>query len=167
MSRFVEVNGEHVSIDTIKSYYQSADGRLYVQYLDGTESVVSSKVAAYVMERLNGADYIIQVIPVMEPVYAVYTDEQPDTYFAEPVHYLALCADGEIRGVEYCDGWFECVSIEHGNCVGLYHKDQLMRFPGVETVEEFAKSQPAGNLEKKTAPSAANTESGEKTQQDD
>lgn len=130
--RFIEVSGEYVNADTIKSYYQDTNKRLHIQYSDGTETVVPPNRAAGVMARLEGADCIIQVIPVAEPLYAVYEYEQPDTYCAEPVYYLALCADGEIRGVDCCEGWFECVSIECGNCVGLYHKTQLERFPGIE-----------------------------------
>ncbi|MDE7261139.1 MAG: hypothetical protein K2N78_03625 [Oscillospiraceae bacterium] len=130
MSRFVEFDGMYLNTDDIKSYYQDTANRLHVELTDGSEVTTSPRQAVYIMKELSGECHIVQVIPVAEPMYAVYEDEQSDSYFAIPVYYLALCADGVIRGADCCDGWFECVSIEHGNCRGLYHRDQLNRFPG-------------------------------------
>lgn len=132
--RFIEVNGAYINADTIKTYYQGMDKRLHIEFTDGTKEFISPSYAVNAMVQLSGRNHVLQVIPATEPLYAVYDDEQPNTHFAVPVHYLALCADGEIRGAECCDDWFECVCIEHGNCRGLYALDQLNQFPGIEVV---------------------------------
>jgi len=79
---------------------------------------------------LLGEGHIVQVIPTSEPVYAVYRNED-GRHFADPIYYLALCADGGIRPVECCEGWLETINSTN-NFVGVYHKDQLERFPDIE-----------------------------------
>ena len=134
MSRFIEVNGALINADTVKGCYQDIEKRLHIEFTDGTKEFISPSYAVYSMVQLSGSNHVVQIIPATEPLYAVYDDEQPDTHFAVPIHYLALCADGEIRGAECCDGWFECVGIEGGNCRGLYTVEQLDQFPGIEIV---------------------------------
>lgn len=139
MIRFIEVNGAFINTDTIKTCYQDMEKYLHIEFTDGTKEFISLSHAVNAMVQLSGRDHILQIIPAAVPLYAVYEDEQPGTYFTVAVHYLALCADGEIRGAECCDGWFECISIEHGNCRGLYPADQLDQFPGIEIVGEEAR----------------------------
>ena len=135
MSRFVEVNGVYINVDSIKCYYQDTNDRLHIEFADSTEKNFYPNNVEYTMEELSGSGHVVQVIPVTGPMYAVYENKEPGTYFAVPVYYLALCADGEIRSVECYDGKFECGG--YGDYYkGLYHKDQLEQFPGaIDSVE--------------------------------
>jgi hypothetical protein len=128
MSRFVDVRGRYINADLVRSFWQTKDGSLHVELTEDEQEIVPGTQAGYTMSQLMGENYIVQVIPTVAPVYAVYKDEEE--YFTIPVHYLALCADGSIRGVECCDGWFDTIS-ENGNCEGLYPEDRLDQFPGL------------------------------------
>ena len=128
MSRFVNVNGRYINAEFVRSFWLTKDGALHVELSENKQEIVPGTQAGYRMKQLTGDGYIVQVFPTVAPAYAVYKDEEE--YFADPVHYLALCADGSIRGVECCDGWFDTIS-ENGNCEGLYPADQLDRFPGL------------------------------------
>ena len=128
MSRFVDVRGRYINADLVRSFWRTKDGTLHVELSEDEQEIVPSVQAEHTMKRLTGEDHIVQVFPTVAPVYAVYKDEEE--YFTVPVHYLGLCADGSIRGVECCDGWFDTIS-ENGNCEGLYPADQLDQFPGL------------------------------------
>jgi hypothetical protein len=130
MSRFVDVNGVRTNVDFVESFWQAKDGELRVYLRAGDVEKVPPKQAGLVLQQLSGEDHVVQVFPAAFPVYAVYRNEDEGGYFADPVYYLALCADGYIRGVECCDGWFDTIS-ESGNCEGLYPEDQLDQFPGL------------------------------------
>ena len=134
MGRFVDVNGIHINVDFVESFWQAKDGELRVYLRGGGIEKVPPKQAGRVMQQLSGELHIVQVLPAAEPVYAVYRNEDEGGYFATPVHYLALCADGAIRGVEYCDGWFDLVD-EIGNFVGLNPKRELRQFEGIELLD--------------------------------
>lgn len=129
MSRFVNVNGRYINTDLVRSFHIMEDGTLRAVLFNDFVSVPGSKVEEAIRD-LRGENHIVQVFPVVAPVYAVYKDGED--YFADSVHYLALCADGSIRGVECCDGWFDTIS-ESGNYEGLYPENQLAQFPGIET----------------------------------
>ena len=134
MSRFVDVNGIHVNVDFVESFWQAKDGELRVYLRGGDVEKVPPKQAGRVMQQLGGELHIVQVLPAAEPIYAVYRNEDAGGYFANPVHYLALCADGVIRGVEYCDGCLDLAD-ESCNFVGLNPKSQLEQFEGIELLD--------------------------------
>lgn len=134
MSRFVDVNGVHINVDFVESFWQAKDGELRVYLRGGDVEKVPPKQAGRVMQQLSGELHIVQVLPAAAPVYAVYRNEDTGGYFADPVHYLALCADGAIRGVEYCDGWLDLAD-ESCNFVGLNPKSQLGQFEGIELLD--------------------------------
>lgn len=129
MSRFVNVNGRYINTDLVRSFHIMEDGTLRAVLFNDFVSVPGSKVEEAIRD-LRGERHIIQVFPTAQPLYAVYKAE--GEYFAELVSYLALCADGEIRGLEWREGWFDIIS-ENENCEGLYPEDQLAQFPGIET----------------------------------
>lgn len=134
MGRFIEANGLYINTDSIIDYRRTRDKVLHIDLTDGTtENVTADQGADFVMRQLSGQYSIIQILPVAQPLYAVYEDEQPNTYFATPIYYMALCADGEIRGVDCSDGWFDLVAFGRcDNCRGLYHRNQLGKFPSIE-----------------------------------
>ena len=134
MGRFVDVNGVHINVDFVESFWQAKDGELRVYLRGGGVEKVPPKQAGRVMQQLSGELHIVQVLPAAEPVYAVYRNEDEGGYFANPVHYLALCADGAIRGVECCDGWLD-IADESSNFVGLNPKSQLGQFEGIELLD--------------------------------
>ena len=96
MSRFVNVNGRYINTDLVRSFHIMEDGSLRAVLFNDFVSVPGSKVEEAIRD-LRGENHIVQVFPVVAPVYAVYKDGED--YFADSVHYLALCADGSIRGV--------------------------------------------------------------------
>lgn len=134
MGRFVDVNGIHINVDFVESFWQAKDGELRVYLHGGDVEKVPPKQAKFVLQRLSGEEHVVQVFPAVAPVYAVYRNEDEGGYFADLVHYLALCADGSIRGVECCDGWFDVIN-ENSNFNGLYPKSQLRQFEGIELLD--------------------------------
>ena len=127
MSRFVDIKGRYINTASVRSFWQTKDGVLHVELPEDERESVPGVQAGYTMKQLMGEDRIVQVIPAVALVYAVYKDGEE--YFSEPVHYLALCADGSIRGVECCDGWFDVIT--ESNCEGLYPENQLNQFRGL------------------------------------
>lgn len=69
---------------------------------------------------------IIQVIPCVEPVYALYNCRIPgeEAWFYEKCLYLCLNDSGEIHPLVCMDGYFDSVE-EDRSFWGVYTKDQL------------------------------------------
>lgn len=69
---------------------------------------------------------IIQVIPCVEPVYALSEgrDENGKAYFYEKCLYLCLTSDGEVYPLGFIDGGIDSFDEGYG-LFGVYTKDQL------------------------------------------
>ena len=85
MSRFVDVNGVHINVDFVESFWQTKDGELRVYLQGGDVEKVSSKQAGLVMQQLSGELHIVQLLPAAEPMYAVYRNEDEGGYFATAI----------------------------------------------------------------------------------
>lgn len=137
MNRFINANGLYINTDSITRYFQRRDNSLVIEFDDGETQVFGPERAVYTMELLEGRNHIVQVIPAIEPLYLVYysTEEGEQKYFAEAVHYLALCADGDVYGARIQDGYFDVGAVS--NYWGMFTRPQLLeQFPNIEIWEE-------------------------------
>lgn len=98
MSRFVDINGATVNIDTISRVF-ATNGGTRVVYKSGEweDSRYISDIA-----QIEGRDLIKQVIPVKVPTVAVYKDDNGQLFETE-VFYLGLTENGEVRALELTD----------------------------------------------------------------
>lgn len=135
MARFIEANGLYINVDFVKQYWRTKSEKLCIELSNGGTVSVSPSHADYVQAELEGRYYVVELVPVQEPVYAVY-DKETGGYFAGRIHYIALCADGYIRGVENFGGGFDLLS--DGDCAGVFHRNQLGQFSNIE-IEEAEK----------------------------
>lgn len=130
--RFIEIDGNHFNADAIQTYYFTDSGHLTIIFKNG--EVVTSKTGTgiFMRDTLSGARYIVQVIPCDAPIWAVWHTGD-DTHYTERVRFLGLCADGELRAVQLCDGYFDVE--DSSNLIGLYYEDGLSRFANLERKE--------------------------------
>lgn len=124
MSRFVDVRGKRINMDTVAQYWRTPNGTIYIEFTNGeSENVPYSD---FQMEQLDGEDFVVQVVPVTEPIYHVWKDED-NQYWATPVHYLGVCADGVVKALDNVGGYFEATI----DADGIYYKCQLSQYPGI------------------------------------
>lgn len=129
MERFVDVNKRYTNVNNIHRFWRKNEENIYVELEEGEIKVINTKRPDLVFEELSGGDYLIQVIPVKEELFAVYKDD--DSYFGTPIYYLGVFADGNIHGLVNLDGYFEKTN-NCSNHLGDYHRYQLEEFPGIE-----------------------------------
>ena len=136
MCRFVKVNNEYINMDIIARYWKNQDGTIYIEMTDGTMKSVPPGYADTLWDSLNGFDYIVQVIPVKEPLYLVHKDDD-GSHFTTPIFYLGLLASGGIKAIENTEGWFDLADENYfSGCMGEYHKYQLDEFPDIQIIDE-------------------------------
>ena len=124
MSRFVHLDCSYVNIDTI-SYVEPAF-RTYekciVHFKDGT----SAKSSHYDEAQILGEDHVVQILPCIEPVTAIYEDGDSDGAVCEQdVFYLGLCADSSIKPIVLLGGYYDV--IDTVNFKGLRAKEESWR----------------------------------------
>ena len=146
MARFVDITkwfrNIYVNTDHIKKIgYEKGTG-LLIELIDGSKEIVPPADTWDVLERLRGRKHITQILPVQEPTYAVYdyrvaddSDAAPSDYYAVPIHYLLLCADGSVHPAWLCSGMFDFAD-EGSLYIGLYKWDRLADFPGIKVIRE-------------------------------
>jgi len=135
LNRFIDADGVHINVSSVKAYWQTKDRTVRIETNDGDVYDVPPTKANGVLADLAGAGYVVQVIPTTEPLYAVYKDEDGG-YFANRVHYLALCADGGIHPTECCDGFLDAPIKTYDGFMGVYHRRGLEEYPGIEVEGE-------------------------------
>lgn len=129
MNRFVDIGGTRTNVDSVSNYWMSKAKSLHLVFTNNEAKTVPHPSAKMVLEDLNGKNHIVQIIPCQFPIYAVWQEED-NSHFAVPVHFLGLCADGEMRGLQLFEGYFDIIG--DGNFLGLYYDHQLNIFPNLE-----------------------------------
>lgn len=85
---------------------------------------VDPKDVQKVVEEIRGSRFAVSYIDSASlNLYNVYQDED-GTYVAEKANHLVMCADGEIRAVEFLYGYQEFYE-EMSNYQGLYEWKSL------------------------------------------
>lgn len=116
MSRFADINGMIVNIDTIsKAYVQN--GKARIVYKDGT-----AEESQYISDiyQIAGKNYIRQIVPVKAPTVAIYKDDYGKLYETE-ILYLGLTELGELRPLELSGGCYDFAD-SAANFVGIEEK---------------------------------------------
>lgn len=120
MARFENVAGTTINVDKIKAYYRmSTDRNVLVVELENREVYKAHDKHCCLEKRLDGSDFITQVIPCPKPLCARYREDDGKEY-GYPVYYLGLCADGYVRPLDICGGDGICFADDASNYVGLY-----------------------------------------------
>lgn len=140
MSRFVNINGIDVNVDSIKEVcpptYVNEKGT--VRFKDGTYCSAPS----YTCQRIVGEDHVMYVFPCPENIVAVY-DIDGELY-EEDIFLLGLCADGYIKPISLQDGYFDVFDeTSMDNFKGLYQKsktNQELRPASRQILQIFGKS---------------------------
>lgn len=85
---------------------------------------VDPKDVRKVIKEIRGSRFAVSYIDSASlNLYNVYQDDD-GTYVAEKADHLVMCADGEIRAVEFLDGYQEFCE-EMSNYRGLYERKSL------------------------------------------
>lgn len=125
MSRFVDVMGKRINMDTIAQYWRTRNDTICIEFTNGeSENVPFSN---FLLNQLDGEDFVVQIIPVTEPIYYVGQDENKQ-YRASPIHYLGVCANGMVKALVNAGGYFEATLDGYG----IYYECQLDEFPGIQ-----------------------------------
>jgi len=91
-----------INVDMVRGFWRvlGKKGILRVQ-LDNGETVDVLDGDSMIERLLEGREHIVQVFPVVHPLYATYKgDEKSD--IERPIRYMGLCANGEVRPLELC-----------------------------------------------------------------
>lgn len=125
MSRFVDVIGKRINMDAVARYWPTANKTIRIEFTNGEcENVPFSN---FLLQQLDGEDFVVQIIPVTEPIYYVWQDENKQ-YWAFPIHYLGVCANGLVKALVNVGGYFEATLDGYG----IYYECQLDEFPGIQ-----------------------------------
>lgn len=131
MTRFFKhFNGqtyEYYPVSSIISMLPTVAGGLKI-FFNNSDMVdpvyVDPKDVRKVVEEIRGSRFAISYIDSASlNLYNVYQDED-GTYVAEKANHLVMCADGEIRAVEFLYGYQEFYE-EMSNYQGLYEWKSL------------------------------------------
>lgn len=126
MERFFKhFNGqtnEYYPVSEIISMLPTVAGGLKI-FFNNTDMVdpvcVDPKDVRKVVEEIQGSRFATSYIDSTSlNLYNVYQDDD-GSYVAEKANHLVMCADGEIRAVEFLDG-YQTFCEETSNYQGLY-----------------------------------------------
>ena len=74
----------------------------------------------------QGQYHVVQVIPCVAPLYEVYSkDSRDEEFFCNRLHFVGLCADGEVRALTLTEGRFEVVGDNVKNFCGIIPEKRL------------------------------------------
>lgn len=118
MSRFIMIGYEYVNADTISRAWDLGEGKAKVAYKDGTTEIISN----HELNRIEGEDEIIQVIPVKTPTIAIYRDDCDGKIYSVDIFYLGLTEAGELRPLELQDSYYSFAD-DVSNFIRLEEKD--------------------------------------------
>lgn len=126
MDGFIKTRTGFLKRDAVSTVEKTRD-LIVLTAKDGKQ--YSIPVTDDTMDEIWGRKNIIQVIPNKDmfvlydnPNYPQYDD---DEYKIESLKYLALCADGKIRGLELHNGHFNLIDSRDYGVNGFYSKQEL------------------------------------------
>lgn len=122
MARFVTINNKRINAEKIQCFQTTPTG-VCIHYCDGSQDNVG-QINMPTFERLMGRHHITQVIPCHIPLWLVW--QNANEYSAERVHFLALCANGELRPLTPQGNWMW--NDGEYNPEGLYCENELDQF---------------------------------------
>ena len=113
--RFIKINGTYYNPNEIASWQDCDDG-IAVTLKNGD---VLHETGEYAGDYIKGADFIVQIMSPNRPL-AVCFKQKDNSIERANVHALALCADGEVRGLVLMnDGFLLGADFEFSNFVGV------------------------------------------------
>lgn len=120
-------NTEYYPVSQIVAVLPTIDGglRIYFKNTDTIDPVIvrRDEVEKIVSEILGSRIAVNSVDTASSDLYDVY-QEDDGSYSAEKAKYLVICADGELRSLNFLDGHQEFCE-EYANYCGLYQKCAL------------------------------------------
>ena len=134
MAHFERFNSDYINTNNIYNFQAFDDGpaangrtrkgRIQISYRDDYCETYHTDSLNFDVAGLLGAHHIVQVISPSEPLYNVWTNE--GEVFSERTYFLALCAEGGLRGLTLADGYFDTVDFEaHSGYLGLYDEQGI------------------------------------------
>lgn len=119
-------NTEYYPVSQIVAVLPTIDGGLRIYFKNTTIDPViirRDEVEKTVSEILGSRIVVNSVDTASSDLYDVY-QEDDGSYSAEKAKYLVICADGELRSLNFLDGHQEFCE-EYANYCGLYQKCAL------------------------------------------
>lgn len=120
-------NTEYYPVSQIIAVLPTIDGglKIYFKNTDTIDPVIIRRdnVEKAVSEILGNRIAVNAVDAASSDLYDVY-QEDDGSYSAEKAKYLVICADGELRSLNFLDGHQEFCE-EYANYCGLYQKCAL------------------------------------------
>lgn len=139
MPRMVNLNGTwYRQDDVIHMGRSKRDNSKYSVYLeDGRHE----EVEEFEYEAVLGSTHVVQVIPCRSGEFVdVY--KTADGYEIVPCVMMGLCADGEVRSLDFCEGYCQVNQMgrDPHNFIGVYSTYDL-QITGEFGYDEWVKSQ--------------------------
>ncbi len=120
MTRFVYLENAYVNVDTIDRMQRINQKEVRVSFKNGRSYVCTTTECN--PEEIAGKDHIVQLIKCNEAIEAHYHDNEVEGgIWTSNIPYLALCADGTIRGLAYWDGELDFVD-DVETFIGIFEK---------------------------------------------
>jgi len=124
--RFIEYDGRYVNANAIRDIEYRGNSNMYISFIHGDGFTTKFDDIDRFLNELNGTRHVVQVIPAHVPLWMVWGADDDDTHYARPAYFLALCADGYVRPLHFCEG---SINIPSGvEYAGVYREDQLSEF---------------------------------------
>ena len=132
--RFVSIGGRYFNMDRVTDFCLTQNGNLRISFdADAVENInVSRYNIDSIRADLEGARHIVQVIPNTADLWMVWSDGD-DSHVAGRVHFLALCANGQVEALSLGDGFFEVE--DSSNFKGIFSEKDLASFPGLTRID--------------------------------
>lgn len=139
MSRMVNLNGTwYRQEDVVRMGRSKLDNSKYSVYLeDGRHE----EVEEFDYEAVLGSTHVVQVIPCRTGGF-VNVYKTADGYDIVPCAMMGLCADGEVRSLDFCEGYCHVNQMERDphNFIGVYSTYDL-QVTGEFGYDQWVKSQ--------------------------
>jgi len=125
---FCDLPNAKVNVNDIREILKEGENHVRIVFTNGDCQRYQAFNADVHIKRIT--EHIQQLIPCTAPLYNIY--EEPDdgelAFFSwERVNFLALCADGSVRSLTSCNGYFEFAD-EISDYYGCFAKDELCEF---------------------------------------
>lgn len=122
MSRFINADGLHINVDSIRTYWQTQDRALHIELVNDDIRTVPSAKASFVIEQLDGRNHIVQIIPAPADMLVKYKEDDGRISQWKPL-CLALMQNGEVRIVDMDADGLEDFADEAANFEGINRKE--------------------------------------------
>ena len=128
---FYDLPDAKVNINNIREILKEGENHVRIVFTNGDCQRYQAFNADYHIKRITEG-HIQQLIPCIAPLYNIYEEPDDDCeiiFFSwERVNFLALCANGSVRSLTSCNGYFEFAD-EMSDYYGCFVKDALFEFP--------------------------------------